>query len=209
MNADAPARLWLIRHAPAEGADSVVCGRLDLPAVSPMPGEIDALAEKLPRNAVWYASSLRRSRETVAALRAARAFAVADVLIDDDLIEQNFGDWEGQDKNTVYAGIHEDDWKRASRIKPPKGESFAQVYVRASAAIGRIARSHAGQDIIAVIHAGPIRAAVAHTVGGDAEAALKIGVDTLSLTRLDFYEDRQGGGDWAIGFVNKLPQELG
>jgi alpha-ribazole phosphatase len=75
-------------------------------------------------------------------------------------------------------------WHAPAVVRPPGGESFADVMVRVAAAVQRISPGAAGRDLVVVAHGGSIRAALAHALGIEAERALGFAVDNCSLTRL-------------------------
>ncbi|MEC7536515.1 MAG: histidine phosphatase family protein, partial [Pseudomonadota bacterium] len=61
----------------------------------------------------------------------------------------------------------------------------------------------AGKDVIAVAHAGAIRAALSYALGLDLEASLSFSIENLSLTRLDHIESGDDSGIWRIVCVNR------
>ena len=63
-------RWWWIRHAPVTTSGGRIYGQTDLPADTTDPAPYPPLARRLPREAVWVASHLRRTHETAAAIRA-------------------------------------------------------------------------------------------------------------------------------------------
>jgi alpha-ribazole phosphatase len=198
-------RWWWIRHAPAVNPDKLLYGRLDLAADLGDAAAIARLAARLPRRAVWLHSPLRRTAETAAALLAAMGEGTAPVTVP-ELVEQSFGDWQGRPSREVYAALPKDDpfWSRPAAHAPPGGESFDAVLARVQPAIRALGAAHAGRDIVAVAHAGTIRAAVALALDLDGERALRLVVDPLSLTRLDLIRSSSGAEGWRI-IAQNLP----
>ena len=94
-----PTRFWLIRHAMvAENARLVLYGTMDVPlceeslaAQEPM---YRALAERLPRPAIWKVTPLSRTHRTAEALFAA-GYPRAEPETEPDLTEQALGSWQG------------------------------------------------------------------------------------------------------------------
>jgi alpha-ribazole phosphatase len=82
---------------------------------------------------------------------------------------------------------------------PPGGESFAALVERVKPAILRHTAAYRGRDIVAVAHAGTIRAALAFALGIPPQAALNFAIEPLSLTRIDWL-----GAGWRVGGVNWL-----
>lgn len=204
-------RWWWVRHAPVINPDNRIYGRCDLEADCGDRAIYDGLAAMLPVDAVWIASPLRRTHQTAAAIHAAdqRHALARSPKIEPDIVEQHFGDWQG----LSWAELEARDEKRYHRFwlapahqAPPGGESFDALADRVGAAIGRLTAGHAGRDIVAVAHGGPIRAALALALGIDAERALGFAIANCSLTRLDHFADRaHPGGIWRVAMVNQLP----
>lgn len=200
-------RWWWIRHAPVTNHDGRLYGRRDVAADLSDIAALQALAARLPEKAVWLASPLSRTKETakaLAALRAGDGNAPAAVAIEPDIIEQDFGKWQGM----TYAEIAEIQggemhafWFAAAHTTPEGGESFVSAMARVAEAVVRLTQTHEGSNIVAVAHAGVIRAAVALALGLDAEAALRLAIDTLSLTRLDHIA-ADGRSYWRVVTVN-------
>jgi len=196
-------RWWWIRHAPVVNPDKLLYGRLDLEADTGDAAAIASLAARLPRGAVWLQTPLRRTAETAAALLAALGETAAPTT-EPALIEQDFGAWQGRPSREVYGALPQDDpfWSHPSAHAAPGGESFDAVLRRVQPAILVLSDAHAGRDIVAVAHAGTIRAAAALALDLDGERALRLAIDTLSLTRLDRIRTSSGAGSWRITALN-------
>ncbi len=207
--APADTRWWLVRHAPVPDPEGRITGRLDLAADTGDVDDLEALARLLPVHAVLVTTPLRRTGQTARALAAAGA-RLPRAHEDPDLVEQDFGAWQG----ATWGGLASVDlpdpalsafWADPSRVAPPGGESFEAVIRRVTVALDRLSAANAGRDIVAVVHAGTVRAALAVALGLDPAAALRVVVDPLSLTRLDRLAgtgDWDGG--WRVGCVNRL-----
>jgi len=76
-------------------------------------------------------------------------------------------------------------WHSPAAERPPGGESFEDVVARVGGAMARITAEHAGRDVVAVVHGGTVRAALAVALGIDAERVLGFACDTCSVTRMD------------------------
>ena len=195
-------RWWWLRHAPVPDSEARIVGQLDLPCDISDKAWFAALAERLPRNPVLVESGLIRCRQTIGALEAA-GMALLPALIEPALAEQNFGRWQGRSWNALTA-ITDPDlqafWQAPAVAAPPGGESFAAMVDRVTAVIRRLTDDHAGRDIVAVAHAGTIRAALAMALGVDPAVALAFTIEPLSLTRLDATAEA-----WRVQGVNWLP----
>ena len=203
-------RWWWVRHAPVTANDGRLYGASDPPAELDDEDAFAALAAALPAGAVWVTSHLRRARETAAAIRA-RGLDGAAPIVEPALGEQCFGDWQGMRYDAV-AGLagkpRHRFWFTMPDHRPPAGESFLDVMARVSGAIERLGAAHPGRDIVAVSHGGPIRAAIAHALGLDADGALSFVTDNLSLTRLDRVSHPDRGREWQVQTINRPPRSL-
>lgn len=197
-------RWWLIRHAPVHNPDNVICGSSDREADTGNRAAAAALAAGLPADALWLTSPLRRSRQTAQALWSRNPRLADTAVVEPALTEQDFGAWEGISHDTAALRDAEAAarfWRDPARQAPPDGESFATVMERTAAALRRLTDSHAGRDLVAVIHAGSIRGALALALDLTPEAALRLRIDPWSLTRIDHHHT--GTGSWSVGGVNQ------
>ena len=208
-------RFWWIRHAPVINPGGRIYGQRDVPADTSNSAAFKGLAQRLPVEAVWIATRLRRTQATAAAIHAAMGRAEGNspmVAIAHDLIEQNFGAWQGltyEDIGAYGRGPGGDSghrfWLAPATTTPPGGESFVDVISRVAPAVTRLAEEHVGRDIVIVAHGGTIRAALAQALELAPEAALALTIDTLSLTRIDRVDDPSPGHGWRIGAINLPP----
>jgi len=181
--------LWLIRHAPVEGVTGTIHAA-DAPAGLGDRAQLEALRQRLPRNAASYASPARRTVET------ARALGLVPELVP-ELAEQDFGDWTGRRHDELAAtggDTYAQFWNDPARGKPPGGESFEDQVARVRLGLSRI---DAGSAVL-VVHSGTIRAALCVALDLTAQAALRFVIDPLSLTRID----RLATG-WRVVSVNQ------
>lgn len=190
-----PARLWLVRHGQSTWN---VAGRIQ--GQSPAAGGLTAagrdeaaraarqLAASTPGAGSIVASDLPRAAET--------ARIIADrlgwpVVFDPDLREQRLGALEGQRLAAPRpagpggagpaAGPDALDalW-RDPYLRPPGGESVADMYLRVHRALGRLAG--AGSPTIVVTHGGPIRMAMASYLPVPGRAMPRVAVGNASIT---------------------------
>ena len=196
---DGVTRWWLIRHAPVLNPEGLIYGQDDPPADLGDGAALAALAALLPEGARWVTTHLRRTVQT------AHALGGRDTLAVPELAEQHFGDWQGLTHDGVSARFPEDArrfWAAPATERPPGGESFAEVMVRVASALPRLTAEGTGRDHVAVIHGGSIRAALALALDLTPEAALRVAVNTLSLTRLDHIALPGGECVWRVVTVN-------
>ena len=199
MTPSAVTRWWWLRHAPVPDPENRICGRLDPPCDLSDLERLSSLAHYLPRQAVVVESGLLRCHQTLGAIESA-GLAVAPSIVESALQEQDFGRWQGrrwvdldQSKDPLVASF----WHDPAGTAPPGGESFAAVIARVRDAVIAMTSLFEGRDIIAVAHAGTIRAALAVARDLPPPAALSFVIDPLSVTRLDSI-----GEGWRVVGVN-------
>lgn len=180
---------WLIRHAPVLDSQGRINGwndgDADLSGTSPCP-----LLPQKPKAVV--VSHLVRTSQT------ARALGYVPSHVERDLAEQNFGAWQGKRWEEISGIESRAFWADFANSAPPGGESFAGMMGRVVKAIERLSLEVGEGDVLAVLHGGAIRAAIAHALSLDAVKAQAFVIDNLSLTKLD--RTRHG---WRVGCVNE------
>jgi probable phosphomutase (TIGR03848 family) len=148
-----------------------------------------------------YASPLERARETAAPIGAARGLKVQ---IDKGLLEADFGDWTGQALKDL---MKLPEWSTVQRypsgFRFPGGESFAEMQTRMVTTLDRLRARHPGGVVVAVSHADPIKAAVAHALGTHLDLFQRIVISTCSISAVAY-----GGGGVAVLTVNSIGGEL-
>lgn len=201
-------RWWWVRHAPVVGVDGVIYGANDVACDISDTARFAALARTLPGDAMWMTSHLSRTVETAKAIAAA-GLAIPEPVVERDLAEQNFGDWQGKSwdqMREIDPDAHDAFWRDPVRARPPGGESFADQIARTARVIRRMTDANAGRDIVAVAHGGTIRAAVAHALGLEPEQGMAVTVSTLSVSVLEHVKDgllRGRGGVWRVIGINR------
>lgn len=166
--------LYLVRHTTPAVQPGICYGHAELDLHENAESEFvtvrGKLADVVPD--AFYTSPLLRCRKLSAALRWGEAQQ------DDRLKEMHFGDWEMQRWDAIPREIFDYWATRFVEHAPPGGESFRDLYGRASAFFADVADKHAGATVVAVTHAGVIRALLAHV--------LKLPLEHVPGFHLDF-----------------------
>jgi alpha-ribazole phosphatase len=192
-------RWWLVRHAPVPCPHGRIHGRLDVACDTSDDEDFRQLAKRIPALSALVESGLMRCRQTTGALEAA-GLVLPPPLIEPDLVEQDFGRWQGRSWMELDGAKDEDlpaFWADPAHAVPPGGESFAAMCRRVAHALDRQSAILSGRDVLAVVHAGTVRAALALALGLDPALALRFAIQPLSLTRLDLTSD-----GWRVECVN-------
>jgi len=199
---DGTTRWWWIRHAPIAPPHDQGFAPPSAAAELSDDKSIAGVAVRLPADAVWIASPMRRTQMTCAALRAAKGETATATVSEPAFAEQDFGDWHGQSYRQVFARLTEQDLVTPALVRPPSGEPFEAVVPRVAAAVERLGAEHAGRDLVVIAHAGTIRAALAAAMDLAPPQAISFVVDLLSVTRLDHHPRGRSNRLWSVQFVN-------
>lgn len=180
--------MLLVRHGQTATTGAVLPGRAPgLHLADAGRAQADTAAARiadLKQVDAVYSSPLERTRETAAPIAAARSLRVTS---DKGLIECEFGDWTGGELKEL-AKLPE--WQQVMRypsgFRFPSGESFVEMQDRMVSAIERLRTAHDGGVIVAVSHADPIKAVVAHALGTHLDLFQRIVVSPGSVTAIAY-----------------------
>jgi broad specificity phosphatase PhoE/ribonuclease HI len=198
----APTRFLLLRHGQTELSTQRRYSGRGNPALTDVGRrQAEAAAQFLAQKggiAAVITSPLQRAYDTAAA--AAKALGL-DVSVDDDLIETDFGAWEG----LTFGEAAERDpelhrrWLRDTSIMPPDGESFDSVANRVRRAQQRIIAEHGGETVLVVSHVTPIKTLLRLALDVGASILYRLHLDLASLSIAEFYPD----GAASVRLVNQ------
>ncbi len=187
-----PTRLLLLRHGQTQLSTQRRYSGRGNPALTDVgQRQAEAAAQHLgPRGGVAavITSPLQRAYDTAA--KAAKALGL-DVTVDDDLIETDFGAWEG----LTFSEAAEKDpdlhrkWLRDTSVTPPEGESFDSVAQRVHRVRGRIISEHAGETVLVVSHVTPIKTLLRLALDAGPQILYRLHLDLASLSIAEFYPD--------------------
>ena len=190
-----PTLVLLVRHGQTPTTGKVLPGRAaGLHLADKGRAQAELVAERIAtlqtdkRNvAAVYASPLERTQETAAPI--ARALGLR-VRRSKGLMECEFGDWTGAELKRLYKLP---EWRAVQRnpsgFRFPGGESFTEMQTRITSAVDRMRIDHPGQTVVAVSHADPIKAAVAHAMGTHLDLFQRIVVSPCSVSAILYGND--------------------
>ncbi len=187
-----PTLVLLVRHGRTPTTGKVLPGRAPglhlgdegLVQAQTAASRISALSEadKNGRVTAVYASPMERTRETAAPI--AKALGLR-VRTDKGLLEADFGAWTGKKLSDLNK---KKEWAQVQRypsgFRFPDGESFSEMQQRITSAIAGLVARHPGETIVAVSHADPIKAAVAHAMGTHLDLFQRIVVGPCSISAI-------------------------
>ena len=189
----ATTRLELVRHA-ATAATRRAAFPLDEPLEAGALEQARRLAGRVGRFDAAWCGTAGRARQTAEALGATPAVAP-------ELDECDFGTWRGR----TLAELHDEDpgavgrWMQDPAAAPHGGESLLDLVAR----VGGWLDAHAGEGrrLLAVTHAGPVRAALVYVLRAPPDAFWRLDVAPLSRTVLHAHDGR-----WSVRAVNLPPE---
>ncbi len=198
VRGNATIQIALLRHAHA-GLHGCFYGHsnpsLSLQGQEQLPTILQGLSQITPR-AIW-SSDLLRAVETAKPI--AKHLGL-DYKTSPGFREMNFGSWEGLTWKEVELQYPEDAraWaKLFPHHRPPGGESFLELQVRAVGQLEQLTKHAEPGCTLLVTHAGFIRTAVAWVLGVPDERISRIGQNHGSLTILE-----KLGNHWSVTALN-------
>ncbi|MEB3982442.1 bifunctional RNase H/acid phosphatase [Mycobacterium sp. 663a-19] len=197
-----PTRLLLLRHGQTElSVERRYSGRGNPALTEVGRRQADAAARYMAHRggiAAVLSSPLQRAYDTAAI--AAKALGL-DVTVDDDLIETDFGSWEGL--TFAEASQHDPElhrrWLRDTSTTPPGGESFDGVLDRVLRVRDRIVAAHQGTTVLVVSHVTPIKMLLRLALDAGPGVLYRLHLDLASLSIAEFYSD----GASSVRLVNQ------
>jgi probable phosphoglycerate mutase len=182
----------LLRHGQTPmSAERRFAGRGDIPLTEAGERQAEATAGRLAARGgidVIVTSPLLRARRTAEA--AARATG-APLEVDDDLVETDFGKWEGLTFAEVSQRWPDElkGWLAHADVAPPGGESFATVGKRVHAALDRLLVAHQFRTLLLVSHVTPIKTLACRALLAPPAGLFRIHLDVASLCEIDWFDD--------------------
>lgn len=201
----------LLRHGATEGGP-IYRGTTDSALSAEGAKQMKQTVSDFSLASVWqkvFSSPLQRCSNF------AQSFATAGnvpLVLDKNLREIDFGDWEGRDVSAVWRDFPQQAeafWRTPEDNPPPGGETIAELQSRVDGFLDRII---AGDDdnLLVVSHGGVIRGILAQVLQLPPSSWSTLQLDHASLSRIQLGFDNEQGGDdgkgWAsVAFINWLP----
>ena len=108
-------------------------------------------------------------------------------MVERGLLECDFGEWTGQELKGL---MKLPEWQTVQRypsgFRFPSGESFLDMQTRMVDTVARLRAKHPAGVVVAVSHADPIKAAVAHAMGTHLDLFQRIVISTCSVTAIAY-----------------------
>jgi len=189
-------RLVLVRHGETDRtAQRRYSGRGDAALTDRGVAQAKAAARRVaqlaPDAAAVVSSPLSRCTGTAATIAA--ALGGRPVLHDEELIECDFGVWEGLTFAEVQAQWPQEmtDWLASPEVAPPKGESFVQVGERVRHALRRLVEAYPAETVVVVSHVSPIKLLLRDALAAGDGFLHRLFLDPAGISVVDFWPDDQ------------------
>lgn len=199
-----PTRLLLVRHGATVASEQRrYAGRGD-PPLSPSGREqARAVARRVaglvPEVAAVVTSPLLRCTETAAAVAAAVAGGPT-MITEPDLIECDFGAWEGKTFAEIRAQWPDQlgAWLSTASAAPPGGESFQQVAKRVRRVAGMLREAYPQRVVVVIGHVWPLKVLLRDALAAGDAFLHRLVLTPGGLSVVDSYPD----GTVAVRTVN-------
>jgi ribonuclease H / adenosylcobalamin/alpha-ribazole phosphatase len=187
-----PLRLILVRHGETpRTAERRYSGRGDVPLTERGLAQASAVAARLanvPLAAV-VTSPLERCVRTAEVVAGSGR---TPVVVDDDLIECDFGAWEGLTFTEVRERfpIEIETWLASTAVAPPGGESLDAVATRVFRAWERLRTGNgAGGAVVVVSHVSPVKIILREALAAGDEFLFRCHLDPAGMSTVDIWPD--------------------
>ena len=187
-SAERPTLILFVRHGQTPTTGIELYGRKPGVHLSELGlSQAESVAERISEMnqrgiAAIYSSPLGRTRETATPISKALGIPIKQSR---GLIELDVGDWTGRKLNQLrklkaWSTVQ----KYPSGFRFPNGESFVEMQTRISQTGDGFVSEHPGATVVAVSHADPIRALIAHAMGTHLDLFQRIVVSPCSVTAI-------------------------
>jgi probable phosphoglycerate mutase len=201
---DNATRIILVRHgSTALTTQGRYSGRGDVPLSDE--GEAQAMAAGgrvagISRDVTAVLSSPLLRCTRTAELIAAEVGGVP-VTVVPDLIECDFGDWEGLTFAEVQTRWPDEmrEWLASPSVAPPSGESFRAVAKRTRSVLATIKDQYAGGVVVVVSHVSPIKLILKDALAASDAFLHRMFLDAAGVSTMDVWPD----GNIAVRSVNE------
>ncbi|WP_407567064.1 bifunctional RNase H/acid phosphatase [Polymorphospora sp. A560] len=201
----AATRLVLLRHGETDyTAQRRYSGRGDIPLSERGRDQVAAAADRIARlvgdTPVAAVVTSPLSRCTATAEAVAATLGGPPVVVEPDLIEVDFGVWEGH----TFAEVRDrwpaelDRWLKSVAVAPPGGESFAAVTKRVRRVAAGLLTTYPGGTVVVVSHVSPVKILLRDALAAGDAFLHRLYLDPAGLSVVDTWPD----GNVAVRTVN-------
>ncbi|MGP5207837.1 bifunctional RNase H/acid phosphatase [Corynebacterium casei] len=187
-------RFVLLRHGQTQmSVDKQYSGHTDIELTERGQKQALAAAQAIANRGIEFdvivSSPLKRCQQTAQA--AAQALGIDEVETVEDLIELDFGKWEGESFDEV--GKRDSDrlqeWMTDSSVSCPDGESLQQLHKRVRKVRKELQERYAGKTLLVVTHVNPIKSFIRQALDGNAAVFEKVFLGVASISDVEFWSE--------------------
>jgi probable phosphoglycerate mutase len=184
-----PLRLLLLRHGETEfTAQRRYSGRGDIPLTERGVAQAQAVGRRLAGTSIdaVVTSPLERCVRTAEIVSAG-----APIVVDGDLTECDFGEWEGLTFAEVRARWPDevDRWLASTAVAPPGGEAMDRVAERVERAVAGVRANHPSGVVVVVSHVSPIKLVLRDALAAGDAFLHRCHLDPAGLSTVDLWPD--------------------
>lgn len=113
----------------------------------------------------------------------AKELGAPGVEVEERIVELDYGELDGR----LLADIDREEWEawRADvSWRPPGGETLVELHERVTAWCEDVAEAAREEDVVAVTHVSPVKAAAAWAIGGGPELSWRMSLAVGAITRV-------------------------
>lgn len=182
----------LVRHGETEwNVEEVFRGRTDVELNETGIKQAKLLAQSLSETRIEavYASPLKRARKTAEIISGHHHL---DVKIAPELIDMDFGPWQGLSRHEVsqkYPALYTEWANHPDKVKLPSGETLDDVRERAIRLVTEVIAKHRGA-VVLVSHRVVNKALICALLGLDNSHFWNIRQDTCGVTAFSYENER-------------------
>lgn len=188
-------RLLFVRHGESIwNEEERVQGQQDVPLSERGRNQSIALGKRLKgiEISACFSSPLKRAIET-ANLVLTTSGNIVPITTLPELVERNFGCWEGMKVDELKVLFAEDfnRWVKSHYISPPpNGESIEDLMARVERGLKKILAQSQNGTVLVVGHSGSIKAAICTLFRTPYQSFAKLKIDNASLTIVEIQDSQ-------------------
>lgn len=190
--------IYLIRHTKVIEDFGTLYGHSDVGLADSFLQEAKSIKNSIniPKNIVIYSSPLSRCQ------RLSKEVFESEPILDERIMEQNFGDWELKTWNSIEKKALKKWFDDFVNLPTPNGECYRDLYNRASECFDEIiTKNH--KSVAIVTHGGVIRAILSHVLKIPLDKVFIMQIDFSSITKINYRKRNELDSMFEVKYINR------